>query len=193
MPKFNAILSIKDVTTTSTVSDEPVTVQECKDYMRLEGFVDTDESTADSLSDFDLDDGLILDLITTARELFERNTNTHLIPKTLEVYFTNLIGRIELPGPVGEITELLDCDGTEIEATGYEVKGNVWKFLKCPKYQDMTITYEAGYGNTGCPALPEGIKLELKRLVFYLYVNRGDDAGIQRYASQLAKPYRRPW
>jgi hypothetical protein len=194
MPKFNAILSVNDVTTESGSPELPVSVQAVKDYMRIEGFVDSDESTSESLSDFDLDDTLITQMIWTAVELLERYTGTHLTAKTLEVYFTNMIGRQELPGPVGEITELLDSNGNEITSGSYEVVGNVWKFLKCPKYEDMTITYEAGYGNTGCPVLPEGLKLEIKRLVFYLYVNRGDDSGVQRYASQLAKPYsRKTW
>lgn len=187
--KFNAILNIKDVTEESP-GDEPVSLQEAKDYMRLEGFTDENESTSDDLSDFDFDDDLITSLIITSRELLERKTGSHFIPKTLEVHFTNLRGRIELPGPVGEVSELLDVNGNEI--TTYELVGNVWKFLKSPCKEDMTITYEAGYGGDETVPLPEGLKIAMLRLVSFLYQNREDTGDV--LASKLARPYsRRTW
>lgn len=181
---YNAIISIEDVTDESGVFEEPVSLDEMKDYLRLEGYTDDDESTADDLSEFDFDDLLITELITTAREKFESLTNTHLIPKTLEVVFTNLCGMIELPGPNTEMIELLDDNGTEIESTNYTLVGNTWKYLKHPCYCDLTATIEVGYDK-----IPKGLKIDMMRLVAYMYENRGDDQGIEKFSTQLAGKY----
>lgn len=194
MIRQHGIYSIKDVTTDSGAFDEPVTTQELKDYLRLEGFTDTNESTSDSLSDFDYDDDLIDEIITAARESMEQYSGIILVPKTIEVVFSNEKGRIELPGPVGEISEALDDCGNGITLTDLKLVGNVWKYVKWPCYRDMVWTYAAGYGTDDLPALPKAIKLDIMRLAAYLYIHRGDDPAIQVYASQLAKKYKRnPW
>src|SRR5687768_16831997 len=123
---YNAIVSDKDVTDESDISVEPVTVDEFKDYLRLEGYIDTDESTADSLSDFDFDDGLIADIIKAARIKTEKKYNVSLVAKTLEVVITNMCGMQELPfPPIGDIVSLFQEDGaTEMLAANYTVIGN---------------------------------------------------------------------
>lgn len=184
--KFNAIHSIQDVTTESGQADEPVTDQEVKDFLRLEGFTDADESTSESLSDFDFDDDLITEQITAAREFIERKTGTHLIPKTLEVVFTNGLGLQELPGPVGEITTLTDDNGNDV-LSQVKTVGNTWKLLKCPCLEYMTATYEAGYGNDNCPALPTALKQEILRCAAWFYLNRDG----KPYVSQVAAKYSR--
>jgi hypothetical protein len=183
---YNAIISIEDITDESGVFEEPVSLDEMKDYLRLEGYTDTDESTADDLSEFDFDDLLITELITTGREKFESLTNTHLLPKTLEVVFTNGCGMIELPGPFTTIMTLVDENGTAIESTNYTLIGNKWKYLKEPCYQHMTATIEAGY-----PELPKSLKIDIMRLVAYMYENRGDDQSIEKFSTQLAGKYMR--
>lgn len=183
---YNAILSITDVTDESGVFEEPVSIDEMKDYMRLEGFVDVDESTVDALSDFDYDDLLISETISAARELIEMKTGLTLIPKTLEVVLTNLCGGQELPGPVGDLVSLLDSSGDEIDA---ELTGNKFKFMQTTG-ADMTVTYEAGYGRTGLP-LPKLIKADIMRVCYYLYVNRGDQKAIAEYESFLSFSYSR--
>jgi uncharacterized phiE125 gp8 family phage protein len=183
---YNDIISIEDVTDESGVFEEPVSLDEMKDYLRLEGYTDNDESTSDDLSDFDFDDRLITDLIRAGREKFEGLTNTVLLPKTLEVVFTNLCGMIELPGPFTELITLVDEDDTEILAANYKLIGNKWKLLKSPCYKNMTATLTAGYTE-----LPYGLKIDIMRLVAYMYENRGEDASINRFASQLAGRYAR--
>lgn len=187
---FNGILSINDVTDDSEVALEPVTVQEMKDYMRLEGFVDVDESTTDALSDFDLDDTLIGESISAARELIEMKTGLVLIPKTIEVVFTNLCGGQELPGPVGTLTILLDSSGDSMDVADVELVGNKFKSMRSPLGADMIATYEAGYGRTGLP-LPKLIKADIMRVCFYLYQNRGDQKSIDEYTSFLSFSYSR--
>lgn len=181
--KYNAVLSVLE----SGLGAEPITGTELKNYLRLEGFTDSDESTSESLSDFDFDDSLITDIITAARQAMEKGTGISLVTKTIAAAITNLRGRIEIPyGPVGTISSLVDSDGDAIVTDDYTVVGNEWKFLVSPCYQDMVITYTAGYST-----LPKAIKIDLLRLAGYMFINRGDDQGIQKFTSQLAKKYSR--
>lgn len=184
---YNAIISVQDVTDESGVFEEPVSVDEMKDYLRLEGYVDLDESTSDDLSNFDFDDMLIAELIKAGRQLMEEKAGISILPKTIEAVITNLCGMIELPyGPITSITTLLDCEGTEITSVSYRVIGNNRRYLAYPCYANMTITYETGF-----ESLPKGIKIDLMRLVAYMYENRGDDPSIAAFASQLVKSYSR--
>lgn len=180
---YNAVLS----TSESSLGSEPITGTELKNYLRLEGFTDSDESTSESLSDFDFDDTLITDIITAARQTLEKACGISLVTKTIEAVITNLAGRIELPyGPVNTISSLLDSDGATIEEDDYTVVGNQWKYLVSPCYEDMTITYTAGYSS-----LPKALKLDVLRLAAYMFIHRGDDSSIAAFTSQLAKKYSR--
>jgi hypothetical protein len=184
--RYNAILSVNDITDDSDVGAEPITRQEVKDYLRLEGFTDLGESTSESLSDFDYDDDLIDDSIQAVREMFEQKCSFHLIPKTLEVVLCNGKGMIELPGPVrGAITTLKNDEGDTIDTDLITVVGNKWKFLKCPTYHDMVATYEAGFIE-----VPKAIKLDLIRAAAYFYLNRGDKESFV-FISQLASKHSR--
>lgn len=184
---YNAVISWEDVTDESGVYEEPVSIDEMKDYLRLEGYTDFDESTSDDLSDFDFDDPLIADLIKASREAIEEGARISILPKTIEAVITNLCGMIEIPvGPVGEIISLIDENGTEITSDNYKIIGNKWKYLAWPCSCNLTITYETGYEK-----LPTPLKIDIMRLCAYMYENRGEDSNIQRYASQLAGKYSR--
>lgn len=181
---------ILDITDESGEIEYPVTVDEVKDYVRLEGYVDDNESTSDELSNFDFDDTLIASDIKTAFEYFEKICWLSLRPKTIQWSFTNLCGGVHFPyGPHGDVVELLDCNGDEITSDNYKIVGQVFKRLKYPCYEDMSISMNVGYGTTGLPELPEPIRKDIIRLVAYIYENRGDDASIEKFASQLAKVY----
>lgn len=185
---YNAVVSVRDVTDESGVFEEPVSIEEMKDYLRLEGYIDTDESTADELSSFDFDDVLLADMIKGSRQMMEEVAGISMIPKTLEAVLTNMCGMQEIPfGPVGDIVSLYQDDGTtEILAANYTIVGNLWKYIKEPTYKNMIITYETGYDK-----LPRGLKLDLMRLVAYMYENRGEDQDVQKFAFQLAMKYSR--
>lgn len=166
---YNALFDIIDVTDEST-GDEPVTVQEFKDYLRLEGYIDVDESTADDLSDFDFDDALIAKIIKKARIRVEKRHNVSLVAKTLQGTLTNLCGMAELLyPPIGDIVSLYDEDENEIESTDYKIIGSYKKFLKYPCYKNMVITYET-------LASDEDYSIEILREAAYMYENRGDDS-----------------
>lgn len=182
-----------DVTDESTGNFEyPISIDDVKDYLRLEGYIDTDESTADELSDFDFDDTLIASNIKTAVQLFEQTTWLSLRPKTLKWCFTNLCGNVMLPfGPHGDVVSLLDEDDEEIETTSYKLRGLTFKSLEYPCNKNMIITMNVGYGTSGLPELPEPIKMDLLRFVAYIYENRGDDPNIQAFGKSLAGAYSR--
>ncbi len=181
---YNDTYSIIDVTDDSGDYEEPVSIDEMKDYLRLEGYIDDDESTSDDLSDFDFDDMLIADMIRAAREQIEKISASTIVPKTWEAVINNYRMYELTRGPIRNIISLTDKDGVAI--TDYTTVGTGRVFLKTPNQCEMTITYTAGYD-----VLPASLKIDIMRLVTYMYENRGDDASIQKFASQLAGKYRR--
>lgn len=166
-------------------STEPLTVQEVKDYLRLEGFIDDSESLS---SDFDDDDTLISELITSARLGLEEFTGLSFIPKTWKIEFTNLAGDFKIPfGPVTEITSLTDSDDDLTAITEYTTTIDLKK-LKTPLQADMIMTYEAGYS-----VLPKKLKEAMLKEVAYRYTHRGDeldDKGVCLAALNLASSFK---
>lgn len=184
--KYNAVIDIKDVSSGSDEIVEPITVQEVKDYLRLEGFTDTDESTSESLSDFDFDDTLIEEAITAVREMVELKCSLSLIPKTLSTVLTNQVGLIEIPrGPVNSVTSITSEDGDAYDADNIKTVGGDFKLLRCPNDCNMTVVYEAGY-----TTVPKGIKFDLLRAAAYYYMNRGAEV-VNPFVLSLAKKYSR--
>lgn len=160
--------------------DEPVTLQELKDYLRLEGFVDADGST----SDFDTDDSLISELGITARQILEGALCISIVPKMLEATITNLAGGESIPhGPVNAISTFKDSDGNDLT---YVLRGNRFPEIKSPCHSDMVIQYAAGY--TNCPP---ALKTAIKQQVAWMYVHRGDESGIEisRQALSTARSF----
>lgn len=182
----NIVISVQDKTVDPIV--EPVTVQEVKDWLRLEGFT----AVGGTELAFNDDNTLIGIIITAVREKFEKICGLTLTADRIkEAVITNQCGMIELPfGPVLEITAAVDEDGTDIlsECT---LVGNMWKHLKEPILDNMVITYTAGYGTTDLEALPSEIKLDMLKACAYYYTHRGDDPAIQKFVSLLAYKYTR--
>lgn len=174
MQNYNHVYQVKDITDQSGDPTEPVTVQEVKTYMRLEGFQDVDESDA---TEFDDDDDLIETLIVAARKKLEKLYGISIVEKTLRAVITNLAGDIEIPqGPIISITSLKNSEGDDIEytITGYtedELEDDINDFvtLECPNYCKMVMVYEAGY-----TSVPEPLKIEILRMVAWYFTNRGD-------------------
>ena len=168
-------------TNTQIVSDV-VTVQEMKNYLRLEGFIDDSESLS---TDFDDDDTLISELIVSARERLEEFTGLSFVPKVIEIEFTNGSGYFEIPfGPVNNIIYLKDEFGNSI--TDFETSFDK-RILKEPTYHNMTMQYDCGYA-----VLPKGLKEAVMKEVAYRYINRGDVNvdGMSREAMVLASTYK---
>ncbi len=178
---YNLLIDWEDQTTESGIV-EPLTVQEVKDYLRLEGFIDDTDSLA---TDFDDDNTLIAELITSARVRLEEFTGLSFIPKTWEIEFTNEAGWFEIPfGPVTDVISLEDKSGDAI--LQYSLTFNN-KRLRSPQYAEMRMVYVGGYTD-----LPSALKEAMYKEVAYRYINRGDINvdGISKEAISLASPFK---
>lgn len=182
MEKYNLLIDWEDVTGDSGVYEEPVSISEAKDYLRLEGFVDDEDSPS---SDFDDDDRFLSEMITSARHRLEMWTGLSFIPKTFEIECTNLAGNYKLPfGPVTSITSVTNTDDTSLD---YTTTRNLSR-LKTPLQENIIVTYEAGYTD-----LPKALKQAILMEVAYRYEHRGeefDDKGICQAALNVAAPYK---
>lgn len=184
---YNAVISALEISDDSGTITEPVTLDEAKDYMRLRGLQDLDDSPATDIGNITFDDALITYSITAMRQMFEEMCGLSLVYHTWEVVLVNLCGRIELPyGPVKTVQSVKDSQGN---LQTIDVVGNFWKYLVSPTQKDLTVTYEAGYPLYN--GLPKDIKLDLLRAITYFYLNRGDDAGVKEFVSQLCFRYSR--
>jgi hypothetical protein len=181
----NLIYDIKDETESFT---EPVTLGEIKEYLRLEGFVDTDESSTESLWDFDFDDTLLTNMIRAAREKAEKFTGCSFIDHTWKVTFSNGAGEFELPyGPVTELTSIAYKDGTAVSESAIESFGFGFMYLECPKGEKMVAEYDAGYEDC-----PEEVRLAIMQTVAYWYDNRAI-GNIPELALATLQPFKRAW
>lgn len=188
----------QDITDDSSVPAEPVTLQEMKDYLRLEGFVDTDESTTESLSDFAFDDTLITNMIIAARRKAEDFCGISIVYHRWKDIVSNGAGDIEIRmGPVRGFVGMFQKDGTAIAADAYDVLGFNFMEIETVFCDKRIIIYDAGYED-----VPKMICLAIKQMVAFMYDNRGNSSE-QKFASvntdmpQLAmsnlKPFKRTW
>lgn len=153
-PAYNAVLdtSFDDGTVT-----EPVTLQEAKDWCKID------------VSD---DDSLITSLITAARIICENYANLSFIKRTVTAKIKNGLGGFVAPyGPVISITSAKDSDDTDIAGFDFD---NAYG-------GKITVVYEAGY-----EVLPQNLKTALLNQISFLYENRGD-VKLQRGLSEEAK------
>lgn len=147
---------MREVWVSTDVSTEPVSSAEAKLFAKI-------PSTAD--------DTVVAYQIKSAREEVEHFTGCSLAEKTLIAEWDSLPddNTIELPyGPVKSVSSvvMIDEDGTiETLTTAddeYYELGTIWKKLQINTIplstQRLKVTYVAGYGATGCPALPSALK-----------------------------------
>lgn len=145
-PAYNAVLNVSFTDGTVT---EPVTLQEAKDWCRID--------VAD-------DDSLIISLITAARIMCEKYANLSFIKRTVTAKIKNGLGGFVAPyGPVIGTPTATDSDNAAI--TDFDLDNSY--------SGNITVTYEAGYGDTD-NLLPKNLKTALLNQIGFLYENRGD-------------------
>ncbi len=171
MVKYNGILDVKEIEG-SSAPVEPVTLQEAKEFCRI---------------DISTDDDLITELITAAREICESFTNIGFISQERLVVLNNGNGGQLLPyGPVGEISEV-KIDNEILSSDEYEIAGNDFKRLLTPLDENITVTYTSGY-----EVLPKKLKTALLNAIYYLYDNRAQGVdNIGPIAMMMLKPLQR--
>lgn len=129
---------------------EPVTVQEVKDYLRINN---NQENT------------LIGELITSARERLEGFTGRAFGTKTLKVRYEELNGWVELPySPIQSITSVVNDAG---DAVSYDTKGLEVIQLEAFTSGGCIVEYECGY-----TTLPKALKEAILKEVSTAYENR---------------------
>lgn len=122
---------------------EPVTVAQAKLYMNID-------------SDYTEMDGIISDLITSAREWIEQYTGLSLIEKDLTAYVKE--SAYEIPnGPVIQIDGLKDLEGTDVQYT--KIGPSDYPVIYLTRYPAV-ISYKAGYAEGKVPSpIIEAIKM----------------------------------
>ena len=153
---------------------EPITLDEAKLHLKVDG------------SD---DNALITALITTARQLAERETKRAFITQTWEMYLDYAPEEIEIPKPPLQVTSLsikvIDEAGSEtvVDPTTYDVdesenspgrvklrSGCIWPSHRY--FASFIIEFKAGYGDAATD-VPEALKQGILQLLSHLYDNRG--------------------
>lgn len=187
MQNVNNILDTIDISNESGPVTEPVTLTEMKNYLRLEGFIDDNDST--SVPAFDDDDSDIEDFITEARDTLEKELNVSIIEHTWRaIGVTNEAGMVQLwYGPVTALLSVVNSEGDTVDVDNTEIIGD---HLSEPNYCNMTVEYTAGYST-----IPKAIINEIKRMVAYQYEHKGDEDGLEgyKYTSNVMKHSRKAW
>jgi len=157
-----------EVKTVSDDSSEPLTLEEIKNFLRID---------ADYTSDDD-------DLIATcrgAREKLEKELNLTFKPKVLKMQWNG--DRIYIPyGPVTEVVKLTTASDEVTELT-YNISGLDFPMIGNDYCDSHYIVYPVGYNenfglfnltyNAGYDTLPYGLKQALLIQIDYEYKNRG--------------------
>lgn len=141
---------------------EPVTLQEAKDYARIDGLTE---------------DTLITSLIKMARIHCESFTGKSLIPKTVTVTSFTFPYQFQLPyGPLtneANISKCVTIDQNNVETNlDYEVNTGLFPkifILGGAQSYKFKLVYTAGF-----TTVPEDIKLAIKMMVNTLYERRED-------------------
>lgn len=171
MANYNAILDQKVM---EDASEEPVTLDEAKEYMKV---------------DFQEQDLIITSLIKAARALLEQKYDVGIIEKTLRVVLNNSCGGRDLPG--SPISEIISVSTREGDITEYNIIGDFHRFVEKPITEYLVITYKSGYPLDQVPA---SFKTAVKAQVLWMFEHPGDEDMASKVCPQAAaimQPYKR--
>lgn len=134
--------------------EEPITLAEVKEYMRV---------------DYDDDDTVITRLITFAREWAEKHAAITIVPRMVVAWLES-VNRIELPyGPVTDAIADISVENSDgVTITGTRFIGNEYPRLLGNGL--FTVSYNAGFTE-----VPEGLKIAMCAKVLSQFENRGDE------------------
>lgn len=156
---------------TSAPEKEPLSVQEVKDHLRVNG-----------------QDEELYRMIKTARGMVERYLNRALITQEWDAYYDYWCNEMKLPYPPLQTVDSVkyrNVDGTEttLATSQYWVTNHepativraynvTWPELQYGRPQAIKISVTVGYGDDGTD-VPEEIRHGMKLLITDLYENRG--------------------
>lgn len=169
-------------------SIEPVTLVEAKLYCKVSGTGD---------------DTLINSLIKTARLEIETYTGRSLTEKTYLAEYDKVLNDqfFNLPcHPVKSVTSVKTIDELAVSTTltlnsEYYLIGAPFTQIRVAgiystRRPHLLIEFVAGYGATGCPALPEMLKNAVLKRILVHYEHRGDEGTFNNEGFELATPYK---
>jgi hypothetical protein len=142
-------------------SDEPVSIQDFKDYARTEGWTESDAT------EFTFDDVLIAEVIASARSFVEDVADISLVPKTVTAIVTNA-GDVLLKyfSSAMAVVSINDSNESAVETANIKLRG---RKLTLPLLSDMTVVYTTTIFNDWRPLT------DIKRIAFALYEARRAD------------------
>ena len=165
----------------------PVTLEECKDFMKV-------TST--------FEDDLISAFIETATDQIEQYTGRVFVERTIEASFDSLFcSKYEaypfislMRAPLQSVTSV-QIDGDD---ESYQLKEKTKGYSRLILDEvslssfstpyPLQIVFIAGYG--GASDVPSLIKTAIKMYVNFLYKNRGDCGGVTSEVKSILAPYR---
>lgn len=146
-----------DIEITEVGYTEPVTLAEARAFCKLE--------------EIETEDDLLTEMITAARQGFEKAAQISIIEKSVVLWFSNPEGMYPLPaGPVQTFDALYDYQDEEIVAADYELIGSMYPKLKSPVQCFMKAEY-----TVGMTAVPKDIKQAILEQIYFLYEERGNE------------------
>ena len=168
-------------------ADEPVTLSEAKDHLRVDGSDHDSQVTA---------------VITAARERAERYLGRALVTQTLELRLDAFPAAIDLPRPpVQSVASIkyIDSDGDEqtLDSADYKVDAEGARIIPTDDWPHtldtvnaVTVEYTAGYGDPeDVPeAIKQGILVHAERMFDRHDMNY--DRTLATIAASLLWPYR---
>jgi uncharacterized phiE125 gp8 family phage protein len=172
---------------------EPVTLEECRDYLGLQVVVESDGHP---------DDAKIEIMMKAAREICEQFTGLAFARKTYEIAMPSFpTGVIELPGAPVVLVEYITVAGAAIDPDEYVVDtyskpGTVGPVTDWPSITTATNTvvvrYQTGYGvdSDGGEELPAVVKSAILLTVGNLYDGVDKLADIPMAVDVILRPLR---
>lgn len=166
----------------------PVTLAECKTWIKEEYGTDTDE------------DALLTRLIETATEKLQEYSGLSFISRSVIAHFDSYDKVLELPyGPVSSLTSVTrtyEGEDTVLTTSDYHELGGAFKKLSINQLYStsgfctygLKVAYDCGYADAD--SVPSTIKTAILIEVANHYFNRGD-VGVTRL-SKMAKETIRP-
>jgi uncharacterized phiE125 gp8 family phage protein len=183
-PLYNRVIDY----TFETEGPENIELSELKEHLNI----------APGITDFD---NRLTSLLKQCRAAVETFTGLSLIPKTVKAYLNNSLGNIELPyGPVRTslvsptgIVSMENYIAEPVLADSYRINGLGFKRLQYPTYDEVTVTYFAGYESAN---LPPALRLAIIKEVVFQFEHRGEEAvtninSLCPEAEALAIPFKR--
>ncbi len=158
---YNAVLNVLPFPSGET---EPVTLQQAKDWGKIEQ---------------DADDDIITALITAARRICEKYSCIGFINREVTAVINNANGGFFLPyGPV---------TGTPTATDEFDVDLTIeYRLGQVQSLGQFTVIYDAGYA-----VLPDDLMTALKAQFLFLYESRGEGTqGISPIAKMILEPIR---